>query len=313
MTETTHLTEATASEWGAQIAERERKIEKLRNYIARLEADGDRLARELAVANSYRSIIDHLEIATPMFMVDAGRRIQYGNEAFLKVTEMSVEHLKDGVSCCDALKCLSGGKACLIATCVETKERQRDAHSEFLNASERRFRFDMQAMPIINVATGESLGVYGILNDLREDTQIQHLMFDLSEQEYGVNIKRLKCIVSSMEINHVPTVPAFVLGTINLRGQIVPVVDIKERLGLLKTAAKAGEVMLIFEVGNGEAKRSYGVVVDAVNGVVTIDMHDIEPVETAGVASASGCVVGVAKIGTRARVILNAERMFLER
>ncbi len=138
---------------------------------------------------------------------------------------------------------------------------------------------------------------------------LQMVSFRLGEGDYGVDIKSVREINRLTNVTHIPTAPPFVEGIINLRGLIVPVVNLGLRFGLARTEhSKDTRVVVIESDGH-----TLGLVVDAVSEVLSIPTSEIDPASN---MSSSGIdisfVEGVGKIGERLILILSPERLFSE-
>jgi len=102
------------------------------------------------------------------------------------------------------------------------------------------------------------------------------LTFSLGREEYGVSIGLVKEINGMMEITPVPRAPNYIKGVINLRGKIVPVMDLRLRFGLPEAEYNQRTCLIVFEVGD-KTKRLFSIAVDAVSEVLNIQTSEIEP------------------------------------
>ena len=284
------------------------KIEKLQKYITNLEADGDRLSRQLVIANSYRACFD-TRIQNPVFMVTLDCKINYGNKAFRKMTGLTEDELGRAPDCTQLLDCDRFRKGrCLLKECFESKQAIDGFACDFVNSADRRFKLVVDVLPILNVANNEVLGGIEIFREVIEDTQLQYLMFGLNGQEYGVSIKKLRCVISMVEINHVANLPAHVLGVINLRGEIIPVIGIKERLGLTAQGSAERPAIIILDTADKTGKKPLGFIVDQVNSVVTINARDIESPAETGFGTLDNLIAGIAKVGGQTKILLDVSQ-----
>ncbi|HHT48636.1 MAG TPA: chemotaxis protein CheW [Firmicutes bacterium] len=136
-----------------------------------------------------------------------------------------------------------------------------------------------------------------------ETTQI--IVFKLGEEEFGVNILQVREIEKlDQGITRVPRAPHFVEGIINLRGEIIPIVDLRARFGLTLPELGLNSRVIIVEVGEALV----GMLVDAVEEVLRIPVSAIEPAPTITKGVDSYFLAGVAKIDERLVVLLNLER-----
>ncbi|MGZ5581460.1 MAG: chemotaxis protein CheW, partial [Methylobacter sp.] len=114
------------------------------------------------------------------------------------------------------------------------------------------------------------------------EEQQQYLTFMLSGEMYAVSIARIKEIIQYGQVTEVPRMPAFIRGVINLRGAVVPVIDLSARFGKAPTVVGRRHCIIIMEVAIGEGTQNVGVMVDAVNAVLEIPADEIEPAPTFG-------------------------------
>ena len=108
----------------------------------------------------------------------------------------------------------------------------------------------------------------------------QYLTVNLADEEYGVDILAVREIRGWTPVTRIPQAPSYVLGVLNLRGAIVPVLDLRLRFGLAREEYTATTVTVIVTV----AGRNFGVVVDAVSDVVDVDAAAVRPVPDMGTA-----------------------------
>lgn len=134
----------------------------------------------------------------------------------------------------------------------------------------------------------------------------QFVVFQLGQEEYGVEILQTKEIHPYTKITRIPNAPYFVKGVINIRGEIIPVVDLRNRFGL--ESAKVQETTRIITVlVNGGQK--IGFLVDSVREVLWIDDAAVEPAPTVAGGIEREYLNGVGKIGERLIILLNIEKI----
>jgi purine-binding chemotaxis protein CheW len=108
-------------------------------------------------------------------------------------------------------------------------------------------------------------------------TSEQYLTFMLAGEEYGVDILRVQEIKGWDKVTRIPHTPDYVLGVINLRGAVVPILDLRRRFGLETIEFGPTTVVIVVRVMSGPAERTVGVVVDAVSEVYNVDAADTKP------------------------------------
>ncbi|MDT8272277.1 MAG: chemotaxis protein CheW [Desulfomonilia bacterium] len=100
----------------------------------------------------------------------------------------------------------------------------------------------------------------------------QYVTFQLGDETYGISILKLNEIIANQKCTGIPHVPDYIKGVINLRGTVVPVIDLRERFGMGAKNDDQGTVIIILDV----AGRTMGLIVDAVSDVVTLNTDDIK-------------------------------------
>jgi purine-binding chemotaxis protein CheW len=141
----------------------------------------------------------------------------------------------------------------------------------------------------------------------------QYLTFQLSGEMYAVGILNVKEIIEYGQLTEIPMMPAFIRGVINLRGSVVPVIDLSARFGGQQTAASRRTCIVIIEIGHGEgddtSRHDVGVVVDAVSEVLEVSSADIEPPPTFGAKIRADFIDGMGKIGGKFVIILDIQKV----
>lgn len=133
----------------------------------------------------------------------------------------------------------------------------------------------------------------------------QYLTFCLGNEEYGLEILRVQEIKGYSKITPLPNTPPEVKGVINLRGAVVPIMDLRTRLGLRETEYDRFTVIIVVTVG----KRIVGLVVDAVSDVLNVSASEAVPTPEFGGSLDTSFMSGMAKIGDRLVTLLNIEQL----
>lgn len=131
---------------------------------------------------------------------------------------------------------------------------------------------------------------------------LQLVSFNLDAEAFGVDIAVVQEIVRMPEITRVPRAPAFVEGVVNLRGKIIPVVDLRKRFGLKLSEATKGTRIIVVTIGG----RTVGMIVDAVSEVLRLDADSIEPTpEMVSSPIDASFLRGIAKLEGRLLILLD--------
>jgi purine-binding chemotaxis protein CheW len=140
----------------------------------------------------------------------------------------------------------------------------------------------------------------------------QYLTFMLGSEQFALGILSIKEIIEFGHITVVPMMPAWIRGVINLRGAVVPVLDLSVRFGRKAAEVTRRTCVVIVEVNAGGERHDIGVMVDAVNAVLDIARADIEPTPEMGSRIRPEFIFGMGKVDGRFVIILDAERVLSE-
>jgi purine-binding chemotaxis protein CheW len=137
---------------------------------------------------------------------------------------------------------------------------------------------------------------------------LQYLTYSLGDEIFAMDIRAVREIIQYSAMTVVPLMPEFVRGVINLRGSVVPVIDLQSRFG--RDVARVGKktCIIIFDASKGSEKLELGLMVDSVSEVVEIPDADIEPPPQFGSSIRRDFIRGMGKLGGAFIVILEPER-----
>jgi len=155
------------------------------------------------------------------------------------------------------------------------------------------------------VTSGQSLVPAG---RALEDQQ-QYLTFVLGAEVFAINILSIKEIIEYGNLTIVPKMPSFIRGVINLRGAVVPVIDLAARFSRGEAAISRKSCIVIIEVDHEEMQQVIGVMVDAVNEVLEIASDQIEPVPSFGAKIRTDFIDGMGKVDQKFVIILNVNQV----
>lgn len=137
----------------------------------------------------------------------------------------------------------------------------------------------------------------------------KYLTFLLNDEEYAISIKRVREIIGMQQITQIPKTPEFIKGVINLRGKIIPVIDLRRKFGLMPQEYNERTCIIVVEVLFGEIPRQIGVVVDLVSEVISLQPDDIEPPPQYCTQIDVSFITGIGKLKERVVIILNIEEL----
>lgn len=138
---------------------------------------------------------------------------------------------------------------------------------------------------------------------------LQYLTFALGTEMFATDIRGIKEIIEYAGLTTVPMMPGFIRGVINLRGAVVPVVDLSVRFGREPTALGRRTCIVIMEAGSDGERHDIGIVVDAVSEVLEIAPAAIEPPPSFGTGIRPEFISGMALIGTGFAIVLDVPRV----
>ncbi len=137
----------------------------------------------------------------------------------------------------------------------------------------------------------------------------KYLTFSLGKEEYGISILKIKEIIGMMPITSVPQTPEFVEGVINLRGKVIPVVDLRLRFEMEPREYTERTCIIVVEVEGESGNVLIGNVVDSVSEVLNIKAEEIEDPPTFGTKVSTESILGMAKLEGRVKILLDIDRV----
>ena len=137
----------------------------------------------------------------------------------------------------------------------------------------------------------------------------KYLTFALAEEEYGLPVLKVREIIKSMDVTAVPQVPAHVKGVINLRGKVIPIVDLRIKFGLPAQEPTERTCIVVVEIQAEERRLMLGTVVDCVSEVLNISTEEIEPTPDFGQRLDTDYLQGVAKIKGKVKLLLDLDKV----
>jgi purine-binding chemotaxis protein CheW len=137
----------------------------------------------------------------------------------------------------------------------------------------------------------------------------KYLTFALGPEEYGLEILKVREIIGYMEITAVPQTPSHVKGVINLRGQVIPVIDLRSKFGMETAEITEESCIIVVEISQGNRNFQTGIVVDHVQEVLDIDGQDIEDTPQFGSSFNADFILGMGKVGDSVKILLDIDKV----
>ena len=137
----------------------------------------------------------------------------------------------------------------------------------------------------------------------------QVLTFTLGDETYGVDILRVQEIRGWSPVTRIPQAPAHVLGVLNLRGSIVPIVDLRMRFSLERAEYTALTVIIVLSVESSVGRRDFGLVVDGVSDVIDVPAGEVKPPPEFGEQISTEFIEGLAAVSGRMLMLLDIDKL----
>jgi purine-binding chemotaxis protein CheW len=139
--------------------------------------------------------------------------------------------------------------------------------------------------------------------------QGKYLTFALAEEEYGLEILKVREINGYMDITPMPQTPAYVKGVINLRGQVIPVIDLRAKFGMETKEVTEETCIIVVEVHRNGLKADTGIVVDRVQEVLYIAGEQIQETPEFGATVNTDFILGLGKVGKTVKILLDIDKV----
>jgi purine-binding chemotaxis protein CheW len=137
----------------------------------------------------------------------------------------------------------------------------------------------------------------------------KYLTFKLAAEEYGLEILKVQELIGMMRVTRVPQVPPFIRGVINLRGKVIPVIDLRLKFGLQSQTDTERTCIIVVQIAQGERRVVTGILVDDVSEVLNITADQIEPPPSFGAMIATDFILGMGKVGQKVVMLLDIDRV----
>ncbi len=141
------------------------------------------------------------------------------------------------------------------------------------------------------------------------DKEGKYLTFSMADEEYGIGILKIKEIIGMMPITTVPQTPEFVKGVVNLRGKVIPVIDLRLRFGINSIDYTERTCIIVVEIEGTGGTIQIGIVVDSVSEVLNIKGEDVEDTPTFGTKLNTEYILGMAKMEGSVKILLDIDRV----
>jgi purine-binding chemotaxis protein CheW len=137
----------------------------------------------------------------------------------------------------------------------------------------------------------------------------KYLTFTMSDEIYGLEILKVQEIIGMMRVTHVPKMPSSMRGVINLRGKVIPVVDLRVRFGMESKPDDERTCIIVLQIRCGLSAVTTGILVDEVSEVLDIQASQIEGPPSFGTSAQTDFLLGIGKIGQKVVILLDVDRV----
>jgi len=137
----------------------------------------------------------------------------------------------------------------------------------------------------------------------------KYLTFSLGAEQYGLEILKVREIIGYIEVTAVPQTPHHVKGVINLRGQVIPVIDLRAKFGMETAEVTEQSCIIVVEIAQEGRKCSMGIVVDRVQEVLDIAGGSIEDAPRFGASVNTDFILGMGKVGDAVKILLDIDKV----
>ena len=144
-----------------------------------------------------------------------------------------------------------------------------------------------------------------------QDKEGKYLTFALAHEEYGLEILKVREIIGYIDVTAVPQTPHYVKGVINLRGQVIPVVDLRAKFGMEAADVTDETCIIVVEILDANRKSSTGIIVDRVQEVLDIPGQNIEEAPQFGAAVQTDYILGMGKVGDSVKILLDIDKVLV--
>jgi purine-binding chemotaxis protein CheW len=160
-------------------------------------------------------------------------------------------------------------------------------------------------MPVVQEATATRSDI----SDIGRQLAGKYLTFKVAEEEYGLEILKVQEIIRMQAVTKVPRTPEYVRGVINLRGKVIPVIELRKKFGLPQAADTDKTCIIVVQIATGASKVVMGTIIDEVKEVLDIRAENIEETPSFGSSIDTQFILGMGKIGNTVKILLDIDKV----
>lgn len=137
----------------------------------------------------------------------------------------------------------------------------------------------------------------------------KYMTFRLAEEEYGIEILKVQEIIQMQAITRIPRVADYVRGVINLRGNVIPIIELRKKFGIPTCEDTMETCIIVVDIETADKPLTLGIIIDAVKEVADIPSKSIEPPPLMGSTVDTSFIVGMGKIGNSVKILLDINKV----
>lgn len=137
----------------------------------------------------------------------------------------------------------------------------------------------------------------------------QYLTFGLGDEIYGLQILKVQEIIKIPEVTRVPRTPEYVRGVMNLRGKVIPVIELRTKFGMDTTEDTTRTCVIVVQIASEGQTVTMGIIVDEVSEVLDVSANQIEPAPSFGASVPTEFILGMGKVGDKVVMLLDVDRV----
>lgn len=146
-------------------------------------------------------------------------------------------------------------------------------------------------------------------SDVGERLAGKYLTFKLADEEYGLEILKVQEIIRMQTVTRVPRTPDYVRGVLNLRGKVIPVIDLRSKFSMETQEDTDKTCIIVVQVSGGEQRIVMGVIIDEVREVLDIGADCIEDTPSFGASINTEFIIGIGKVGDNVKMLLDIDKV----
>ena len=162
---------------------------------------------------------------------------------------------------------------------------------------------------VVTASSGQEIATVTAHEGEHGDAGVQYLTFILAEEYYGVDILRVQEIKGWTPVTPIPNSPEYLRGVLNLRGAIVPIIDLRMRFNLDQTDYTATTVVIVLWIRSEGKERTLGIVVDGVSDVLNVSPDEIKPTPDFGTVVNTEYISGLSTVNEKMIMLLDVDRL----